>query len=83
MHNLVEGHITRAITDRFNERLREPARCKKTVDEVVKISLAEYQKNPGYGVSAGVDVGRTGKRVFACQTANRRSPDCTCRDHGT
>lgn len=51
MHKLVEEHLTRAITDRFNEGLKEPEKCERACSEVVRVSLEEYRKNPGYGVS--------------------------------
>lgn len=51
MDKLVEDYLTRAITERFEESLKEPDKCHKARDDVISVSLKEYREHRGYGVS--------------------------------
>lgn len=47
MDRLVEDYLTRAITERFEESLKEPDMCHEARDKVVRISLDAMRKTKG------------------------------------
>lgn len=47
MNKLVEDYLTRAITERFEESLKEPDKCHEARDKVIQISLEAFSKTKG------------------------------------
>lgn len=47
MNKLVEDYLTRAITERFEESLKEPDKCHKARDKVIQLSLEAFRKTKG------------------------------------
>lgn len=80
MHKLVEEHLTRAITDRFNAGLKEPGRCEKTRQKVVDESLAGYRKSAGYGVSRETLAWALESIAVELETV-REAVKAHCREH--
>ena len=47
MNKLVEEYLTRAITERFEESLKEPDKCHSARDIVIRMSLSAFRKTKG------------------------------------